>query len=78
MSFKCTVLSIDGGGIRGIIPAVILAEIENLAISRRANSGIFSSNKGFRHFYGLYKSRTGFNSIIAEVHLQTASQAVLG
>lgn len=29
MSFKRTVLSIDGGGIRGIIPAVILAEIEN-------------------------------------------------
>ena len=29
MSRKLTVLSIDGGGIRGIIPAVILAKIEN-------------------------------------------------
>jgi uncharacterized protein len=28
MSFKCKLLSIDGGGIRGIIPAMILAEIE--------------------------------------------------
>jgi patatin-like phospholipase/acyl hydrolase len=28
MTFKCTVLSIDGGGIKGIVPAVILAEIE--------------------------------------------------
>ncbi|MFB2936633.1 patatin-like phospholipase family protein [Aerosakkonemataceae cyanobacterium BLCC-F154] len=29
MTFKYKVLSIDGGGIRGIIPAMILAEIEN-------------------------------------------------
>ncbi len=29
MSYKSRVLSIDGGGIRGIIPAMILAEIEN-------------------------------------------------
>ncbi|HEY9852642.1 MAG TPA: patatin-like phospholipase family protein [Leptolyngbyaceae cyanobacterium] len=28
MSFKFKILSIDGGGIRGIIPAIILAEIE--------------------------------------------------
>jgi patatin-like phospholipase/acyl hydrolase len=28
MSFKFKVLSIDGGGIRGIIPAIMLAEIE--------------------------------------------------
>ena len=31
------VLSIDGGGIRGIIPALILAEIE-----RRTNKKIFT------------------------------------
>ncbi|HEY9810164.1 MAG TPA: patatin-like phospholipase family protein [Halomicronema sp.] len=28
MSYKCKILSIDGGGIRGILPASILAEIE--------------------------------------------------
>ena len=28
MSFKYKVLSLDGGGIRGIIPAIILQEIE--------------------------------------------------
>jgi hypothetical protein len=28
MSYKFKILSIDGGGIRGIIPAKILAEIE--------------------------------------------------
>lgn len=28
MTFKLTVLSIDGGGIKGIVPAMILAEIE--------------------------------------------------
>lgn len=35
MSFKYKILSIDGGGIRGIIPAMILAEIE-----RRTNKPI--------------------------------------
>ncbi|HAJ58463.1 MAG TPA: hypothetical protein DCP31_03675, partial [Cyanobacteria bacterium UBA8543] len=29
MAFKLAVLSIDGGGIKGIVPAMILAEIEN-------------------------------------------------
>ena len=28
MTFKATVLSIDGGGIKGLVPAIILAEIE--------------------------------------------------
>jgi len=28
MSFKVAVLSIDGGGIKGIVPAIILAKIE--------------------------------------------------
>ncbi|MGF1673571.1 MAG: patatin-like phospholipase family protein, partial [Rivularia sp. (in: cyanobacteria)] len=28
MSFKYKILSIDGGGIRGIIPSIILKEIE--------------------------------------------------
>ncbi len=28
MAFKLAVLSIDGGGIKGIVPAMILAEIE--------------------------------------------------
>jgi uncharacterized protein len=29
MTYKATVLSIDGGGIKGIVPAMILAELES-------------------------------------------------
>lgn len=36
MAYKCKILSIDGGGIRGIVPAIILAEIE-----RRTGKRIF-------------------------------------
>ena len=30
MTFKTAILSIDGGGIKGIVPAMILAEIEKI------------------------------------------------
>jgi patatin-like phospholipase/acyl hydrolase len=37
MAKKVTILSIDGGGIRGILPAVILAEVEKRLREKTGN-----------------------------------------
>lgn len=41
---KIRILSIDGGGIRGIIPAVILAELENILQKESDNKNVHLSD----------------------------------
>ena len=38
---KCTILSIDGGGIRGIIPAKVLAELESELKRRESEKNLY-------------------------------------
>ena len=41
---KIRILSIDGGGIRGIIPAVILAELEKILQKESDNKNVHLSD----------------------------------
>ena len=61
------ILSIDGGGIRGVFPAAYLAELENRFLSRRSIASYFDMIAG---------TSTGGIIALALAHGMTAAEAL--